>query len=75
MNFERDFGDIRCFLLFWVILPANQGVQLSLLVEWPAPTLKFSEIAMATPSQHGHHGTNAETLRRNDQQLKMAGWY
>lgn len=39
----------------------------SLLGEWLAPTLKFSEIAIATPtpSHDGNHDTNAETLRRN----------
>ena len=37
--------------------------------EWVAPTLKFSEITL------WHFDTNAETLRQNVQQLKMADWY
>jgi hypothetical protein len=69
MNVEREISNIKCFLSFWVILPANQRLWSFFLGGWLAPTLKFSEIAIAPP---WYHYVNAETLRRNVQQLKMA---
>jgi hypothetical protein len=69
MDVEREISNIRCFLSFWVILPANQdGGRLSLEDGLPL-MLKFSETAIAMPS---HHGTMIRMSKPYDRMF--SGW-